>query len=297
MKNRDVVVVGASAGGVEALRELVAGFPASFPAAILVVLHMSENAPSVLPEILSRASRLPAEHPRHGERIRPGRIYVAPPGHHMVLDETRIRLSKGPKEHHTRPAIDPLFRSAALHFGPRAIGVVLTGFLDDGTAGLVAIKARGGLSIVQDPAEARHSSMPLNALRHDSPDYCLPLAQIAARLVDLTSLAREPVQPAPIPASDPLIIEVEAAARDEARYMEPEMFKLGTPSVYSCPDCHGVLFEIGQGQELRFRCRTGHAFTALTLLSQQASDMEAQVWSTIRAMEEHASLALRIAEW
>lgn len=181
------IVVGASAGGVSALVDLAATLPADLPAVVGVVLHVGSQH-SILPELLSAHGPLRAVHPRHGERLVPGRIFVAPPDHHMLFTPDGVQLTRGPRENHSRPAIDPLFRSAALHWRDRAIGVVLTGDLDDGTAGLAAIKDCGGTAIVQDPATAFEPSMPASALAHVAVDGCLPLAAIGPALAQLVGL-------------------------------------------------------------------------------------------------------------
>src|SRR5262245_29615355 len=183
--NHDIILIGASAGGVEAISALVADLPPDLRAAILVVLHLSRGR-SVLPDILSRAGRLPARHPADEERLLYGRVYVAPPDHHMTLQDDRIRLQHGPTENGVRPAIDPLFRSAARSFGPRTIGVILTGSLDDGTAGLAAIKEAGGITVVQDPHEAFAPSMPRSALEFVGADHVLPIREIPLLLTQLT---------------------------------------------------------------------------------------------------------------
>ena len=209
MPGHDIIVIGASAGGVEALKVLVAGFPHDLQATIFVVLHLSATGPSILAEILTGAGLLPAPQVVKGEIIAPGHIYVAPPDHHLLVEQGHVRVTRGPKENRFRPAVDVLFRSAAYAYGPRVIGVILTGALDDGTAGLWAVKDRGGLAVVQDPQEALHSSMPQSALRHVSVDACLPLAEIVPMLVQLVG------EPAPMegvhPVSKKLAIETPIA--------------------------------------------------------------------------------------
>src|SRR5688572_28477079 len=194
MARKDIVVIGASAGGMEALQKLVSRLPADLPASLFVVWHLSPGLKSILPSVLSKAGALRAVHPEDGDRIEKGCIYVAPNDHHMLLEKGYIRITKGPKENRFRPAIDPLFRSAAYVYGPRTIGVVMTGALDDGTAGLWTIKLRGGTAIVQEPADALIRSMPLNALDNVEVDYKLPAAEIGELL---GRLAREPARPAP----------------------------------------------------------------------------------------------------
>ena len=188
MVKRDIIVIGASAGGLQALSALLGKLPKDLQASVFVVWHISPNHRSILPAVLNRAGKLPATHAVDGEPIRPGRIYVAPPAYHLVLEVDRVRLTKGPKENRSRPAVDTLFRSAAYAFGPRVIGVVLTGALDDGTAGLWSIKDRGGIAIVQDPQEAENPSMPESAKQHVEVDYCIPIAQIAETLIHLTGV-------------------------------------------------------------------------------------------------------------
>jgi two-component system, chemotaxis family, protein-glutamate methylesterase/glutaminase len=188
---RDIVVIGASRGGVEALKGIVAALPPSLQSALLIVLHISPTLASQLPDILSRAGAVPAEHGRDGTRIERGRIYVAPPDHHMTVGPIGfIRLDQGPKEHHTRPAADPLCRSAASVYGSRVIGIILTGGGSDGTQGLIAIEQAGGLAIVQDPDDARDPSMPRSALLHDNPDLCLPLSEIPGVIIRLSSVSQ-----------------------------------------------------------------------------------------------------------
>jgi two-component system chemotaxis response regulator CheB len=187
MADARITVIGVSMGGIDALRKLVSGLPGDFPAAVCIVQHTSPQSPGLLADILNRATQLDVVRARDRDALERGRIYVAPPDHHLLVDDGCLRVTKGPKENRFRPAIDPLFRSAAQAFGPRAIGVVLTGLLDDGTSGLAAIKKLGGVAIVQDPADARHPSMPRNALNHVNVDYCVKLADIPGLLSELTS--------------------------------------------------------------------------------------------------------------
>jgi two-component system chemotaxis response regulator CheB len=188
---RDIVVIGASRGGIEAIRGIVAALPPNLQSTLLIVLHISPTHASLFPAILSRAGPLPAEHGRNGIRIERGRIYVAPPDHHMTVGPIGfIRLDQGPKEHHTRPAADPLFRSAASIYGSRVIGIILTGGGSDGTRGLIAVEQAGGLAIVQDPGDARDPSMPMSALLHDNPDLCLPLSEIPGVIIRLSSVSQ-----------------------------------------------------------------------------------------------------------
>src|SRR5262245_31399196 len=297
MPVRDIFVVGASAGGVAALQRLVGGLPEDFPGSLFVVLHMSPESPGSVPDILARAGRLPATNARNGEKIIPGRIYVAPPDRHLVVEAPGdIRLGHGPKENRFRPAVDPLFRSAALAYGPRATGIVLTGGLDDGTAGLCAVKQAGGTAIVQDPKEAEVPSMPASAMRHVAVDHCLGIDAIAALL---PRLAAEPVETRERIAevrsmSKDVAIEVQVAADERRR--ESAIRRLGDPSLFTCPECHGSLLQMRNATPSRFRCHTGHAFTAVSLEAELNERIEAAAWNTIRSLEEHAMLLNHMAD-
>jgi two-component system chemotaxis response regulator CheB len=281
-----LVVIGASAGGVRALTALARGLPPDFPAPVLVVLHIGAHR-SILAEILARAGTLPAEQARHRQRIEPGRMYVAAPDHHlMVMDDDTLHLSRGAKEHHSRPAIDPLFLSAALARGPRVIGVILTGRLDDGTAGLQAIKACGGTAVVQDPADAEVSDMPRSAMRHVEVDHCVALADMPHLLTSLAS--RSVVAGAARRPPDPLLHE-QALSLAKGNPME-HLPKLGVPSSYACPDCHGGLWEVTDSTPRRFRCHTGHAFTVRSLQETLAVAADESLWNARRALQERLIL-------
>jgi two-component system chemotaxis response regulator CheB len=285
-----VIVVGASLGGVQALLQLAAALPADLAAPMLVVLHVGEQ-PSVLPSLLARNAQLQVSHARDGDTLRAGHVYVAPPDQHMLVAGDRIRLSRGPKEHHTRPAIDPLFRSAALAHGPDVIGVVLTGNLDDGTAGLQAIKARGGIAVVQDPDDAAAPSMPTSALRYVDVDHCVALPLVPLLL---TSLAAAPPRPAlPTPADLPA--HEQALTLSEGDPME-HLEAIGKPSTFVCPDCHGSLWEMLDSRPRRFRCHTGHAFTARTLQDALAAAGDEALWSALRSLQERRILLATMAE-
>lgn len=269
MSKRDIVVIGASAGGVAALQQLCAGLPADFPATIFIAQHLSPSARSVLPQLLDRAGPLTARSPKDGEPIETGTIYVAGPDHHMLVRPGRVLMRRGPNENRTRPAVNALFRSAALAYGGRVIGVVLTGLLDDGTEGLIAITAGGGTSVVQDPEEAEWPSMPRNALKRDHVGHVTRLAELPALL---NRLVLEEAAPS-VPLPDEYRIEDQMAAQEFA-VMESEIVTPGTPSHMSCPDCGGVLNEIATQHELRFRCQVGHAFTPLGLATAQSDELE-----------------------
>jgi two-component system chemotaxis response regulator CheB len=288
MAKKDIVVVGASAGGMEALRDLVAALPNDFEGSIFVVWHTSPSVKSVLPRVLAKNGPLPADFAVDHEPIRPRRIYVAPADHHMLLERGFVRVTKGPKENRWRPAVDPLFRSAAYVYGPRAIGVVLSGALDDGTAGLWTIKLRGGTTIIQDPAEAVIPAMPLNALRAVEIDHTAPVSEIAGLLSRLT---REEAQPAPeMPMAEQRKTETEIRIAEEASSLERRVFEAGDLSPYTCPECHGVLTRIQEGRVMRFRCHTGHAYSANTLLSSVTESVEQLLFGALRAIDESVLL-------
>jgi two-component system chemotaxis response regulator CheB len=290
MPGHDIIAIGASTGGVEALGALVGGLPTDLAAAVFVVLHVSPHGKSTVPHALSRAGPLPASHAVDGAQIVPGRIYVAPPDHHLLLEPGRMRVTRGPKENRFRPAIDPLFRSAAYEYGPRVVGVVLTGALDDGTVGLWEVKARGGVAVVQDPAEALFSSMPRNAMSHVQVDHCLSLAEISALL---PRLAQEPSGADTSPAPERLGIETRIAMEDKA--LEAGFQRLGEFSPFTCPECHGALLRLKTGGILRFRCHTGHAFTASSLLAELMGSIEDVLWTSVRAVQESVVLMHHIA--
>jgi len=287
----DLIVIGASAGGVEALSELVRELPAELPAAILIVIHIPVHGKSMMPMILNRAGSLLAVHPQDGQPIQPGQIYVAPTNHHLLVKHNTIHLTLGPKENGHRPAIDPLFRTAARYYGPRVVGVILSGTLDDGTAGLLAVKQRGGVAIVQDPQEALYDAMPRSAIANVAVDHILTVGGIAARLVQI---AQEPVNVPPNPVPDPMAVEADMAELDLDALQRDE--RPGQPSGFGCPNCGGALWELKDSQVMRFRCRIGHAYSTESLLAKQEEALEAALWSGLRALEEQAELAQRIAQ-
>jgi two-component system chemotaxis response regulator CheB len=292
MPGHDIIVIGCSAGGVEALGKLVDGLPADLPAAVFVVHHFPPHGFSVLPTILSRAGPLPAAHAADGEAIRPGRIYVAPPNYHLLVRRGHVRLLHGPRENGMRPAVDPLFRSAALAYRSRVIGVILSGTLDDGTEGLLAIKRRGGLAVVQDPEEALYAGMPLSAIENVSVDHVVGLAEMGALLHEL---ARQPVQEEAAEAVSKEMENEEALTEMDLAALGSETHP-GTPSSFACPECGGTLWELSEPDLLRFRCREGHAFTADALMVEQSEALETALWSALRALEERKSLALRMSQ-
>lgn len=292
MKKPDIVVIGASAGGLEAFEKLVSQLPPDFPAAIFIVWHISPNHPSLLPQILGRVASLAVTHAVDQEPIKQGHVYIAPPDHHLLVERGVVRLSHGPKENRFRPAIDVLFRSAALAYGRRVIGIVLSGSLGDGAAGLYAIKERGGIAIVQDPSDARHPSMPRAAMKATPIDYCLPIAQMSDLLMQLVN---KPIpEQEENPVSEKMNIEVGIAREDPG--LEMGIMELGELSPYTCPECHGILLQLREGDSIRFRCYTGHAYSLDALLAEVTESIEQSLWDSIRAIEASKMLMTHTAE-
>jgi two-component system chemotaxis response regulator CheB len=287
VRNHGFVAIGCSAGGLTALQRLLPGLGADLDATVVIVSHL-RGEDSRLADVLARAARLPTHFAQEGERIARGQIVVAPPDAHLMVADGQFRLARGPRENGFRPAIDVLFRSAACHLTSQVIGVVLTGLLNDGTAGLRAIKRCGGVTVVQDPDDADFPEMPNSALAHVQIDHCLPLAELPELLSRLV------VAPAgrPPPVPDDIQLECTVAARQISSV--PEENKLGKPSSFSCPDCGGVLWEIDDGPLLRYRCHVGHAYTATTLAADQSDKLEQALASALRAHREHAELFRRL---
>ncbi|ASZ10755.1 chemotaxis protein CheB [Chitinophaga pendula] len=284
MGKRDIIVIGASAGGFEAIQQLVADLPSNFNASIFIVWHMSPNVRGILPQVLNRIGKIPAAHAMDREPIRPKRIYIAPPDHHLLLEKGRVRVTHGPKENRFRPAIDPLFRSAALTYGVRVIGIVLSGALDDGTAGLWAVKQQGGLAIVQDPADAEVSSMPDNAINAVRVDHIVPVTRIGA-LLD-TLINKEIPENNGSETGDIKRTWMEVQIAMEEKTFHQNIFEHAAPSPFTCPECHGVLAAITEGDRIRFRCHTGHAFSADSLLAGITENIEETLWNAIRSVQE-----------
>lgn len=276
-----LIVIGASSGGIEALSTIVAALPEGLPAAVCVVVHISPQSPGILASILDRAGPLRAIHPTDRERLKSGTIYVAPPDHHLMIEPEVARLSRGPKENRFRPAIDPLFMSAAQVYGPRVVGIVLSGNLDDGTTGLGVIKQLGGIAIVQDPSDAQFSSMPASALRHVAVDHCLPARDIAAAVTRLVGLS---VHASAAEVAEALEVEVKIAKGSDP--LAAGIESIGSPSQFACPDCHGVLRALSDGTRVRYRCHTGHAYSAQSFVAASEDGIEDAFWHTIRALEE-----------
>ena len=275
---RDIVVIGTSAGGVHALPEVLRSVPADFPASIFVAMHLAPWHPSALPELINQRSALRARYPVHGDRFAPGSVYVAPPDNHLIVRDGYVHVLRGPKENGHRPSVDTLFRSASKTYGPRVIGVVLTGALDCGTAGLLGIKERGGLAIVQSPEDAEVPDMPMSALRHVEVDRVLSLSQIGPVL---EKLVREPAPPWP--------------AHQDPRLAQLEGDELGAGTEVVCPACNGRMTESYLRSFGIWRCHVGHSFIPTSLAFEQAEEVDRSLWAAVRALEDSASLARRLA--
>ena len=289
---RNIVVIGASAGGVDALKNLFSLLPADLSASYFVVLHLSPHYPSNLDRILQSVTSMPVSFASDRQRIMPDCVYIASPDRHLMVEQDAIRITRGPRESRARPAVDVLFRSASLAFGQRVIGVVLSGSLDDGTAGLWQIKDRSGLAFVQDPGEAQHRSMPDNAMEYVDVDFVGTIAALAARIAQEVRTAL-PLPDAPPPRPGQQTENLIALGENG---MDVGVMDLGTPSKYTCRECGGNLAQIEEGPIVRFRCHTGHAFSIASLLAEVNGSVDTSLWSTVRAIEERILLLRQLAD-
>lgn len=287
MPGRDLVVIGGSAGGLASLITLVSGLPRSFPACVLVVLHSSSESEGNLARVLERTSHLPVSVAVDGQAIEPG-IFVAPPDHHLVVTPGQVRVTHRPKENGFRPAIDPLFRTAAAAYESRVIGIVLSGGLDDGTYGLQEVKAKGGLAIVQDPDDAEVTSMPRSAITHVDVDYVLPAAAISPLLARETQSPRQGAVVMGGSHDDPQLPGITTDITEMNS-------RLGPPSGLTCPDCGGALWQIEEGNLVRYQCHVGHRYSPESLVMHQDDRVEGALWTAVRALEERAELRRRMA--
>jgi two-component system chemotaxis response regulator CheB len=288
MADRDVLALGTSAGGFEALRFLAAEFSSDFPASVLVTIHLSSQFRSALDAILTQSGPLPASFAADGEKLERRHIYIAPAEHHLIVESGHLRLGSGPRENNARPSLDPMFRSAALCCGTRTVGAVLTGTLGDGAAGLSALKQSGGITVVQDPNDAAFVEMPRTALIRSNPDHVVSLAAMPALF---EKLVRQPAGQA-VPVANNLAYEVNIASG--GRGSMKDMDWIGRRSVLACPDCHGVMWEIDEGKLVRYRCHVGHAYSAEIMSLALDENLKRAFGSALRALDERIALARRL---
>jgi two-component system, chemotaxis family, protein-glutamate methylesterase/glutaminase len=289
-KGRNIIVIGTSSGGLDALDNLIGQLPSDLSASIFIVQHMApENTADSLIHKLSRHRSFHCRLARNGESFKPQRIYIAPPDNHLLVKKNKLLVTKGARENRNRPGIDPLFRSAAVTHGPSVIGVVLTGMLDDGTAGLIAIKKCGGVTVVQDPKDAAYPGMPQSALNNLKVDYCVPIAEMG-RLLE-TLCHEHPGKTKPIPKD----ISTEAEVAERVLSDVAQVNGLGSLVPYNCPNCGGVLWEIDSPDLKRYRCHTGHSFSVSALLTSQSEKIEETLWVALRMFEERKNLLNNIA--
>ncbi|KAA5548619.1 chemotaxis protein CheB [Adhaeribacter rhizoryzae] len=291
---QDIIVIGSSAGGVKALTELVKGLPRDFLGSIFIAQHVAPYSESHLPEILTSMGPIPAEHPQDGQAIEPGRIYIAPPDFHLLLEDGKVLIKRGPKENRFRPSVDALFRSAAYVYGPRVIGVVLSGYLDDGTSGLWSVKRLGGTTIIQDPEDATYPDMPTNVLEFVEVDHIVPIAELAALLTQLTTKPATGELKVKKEDLDRLEIELAIARHDNAFRMG--IIEKGELTPFTCPDCHGALTKLIEGNLIRFRCHTGHAYTISALLAEVTETVESAMFQAMRGLEETNMLLVQLGK-
>ena len=287
-----IIVIGASAGGLEALKTIIKDLPADFDIPIFIVWHMSPDIRGILPQVLNRLNNIHAAHAYDKEIIKPNRIYVAKPDHHLVIEDGKILITRGPKENRFRPAVDPLFRSAAYAYGNRVIAIVLSGALDDGTAGLCTVKRYGGIAIVQDPNDAEVPSMPENAMREVEVDYCLPATALANLLIELSQ--QKPNDNTEVMKDEQTKTEIDIAAEENA--LQKGIFNYGELTPYTCPECHGVLSQLKEGNLVRYRCHTGHAYSTDALITSISENIEDNLYTVIRGMDESIMLLNHIGD-
>lgn len=287
-----VIVIGTSAGGLDALIKLIGQFGNNFPAPVLVVQHISADATgNVLLNALNALGTIKCAHAKNGAKLKQGHLYLAPSDHHLMVDSgSKILITKGAQENRSRPAIDPLFRSAGIEFGNRLIGILLTGYLDDGTSGMKVIQRCGGICIVQDPADAQYPDMPRNVLNQIKVNYCVPISEMGALISQL--LAQKPGKQKAIPKD----ILIEAKIAKHVLSDLPSVNALGVQVPFNCPGCGGVLWKINQDSAKRYRCHTGHAYTAAVLLAEQTKKIEETMWVALRMFEERKNLLTTIAK-
>jgi two-component system chemotaxis response regulator CheB len=290
MSNRDIIVIGGSSGATAPLRAILGALPETLSAAVFIVIHIPARSLGILATVAAAATRLPVHAAADGMPIATGNVYLGVPDHHLLLVDGHIKLGRGPRENMARPAIDPLFRSAAASYGSRVIGVVLSGFLNDGAAGLEAIKRCGGMAVVQDPADAIANEMPLSALATVTADLSVPSAKLGDVLSDLVAEPAGPKMPVP----PEIRLEVDIAAGE--RIDSSQLTKIADPAAITCPQCGGVLSIVRNSKPLRFRCQVGHSVTAEVLAKEQENAVDEALRVALRVVEERAELVSRMAE-
>ncbi|HEX8545334.1 MAG TPA: chemotaxis protein CheB [Cytophagaceae bacterium] len=290
-KQRDIIVIGASAGGMESMISLLSYLPENFDASIFFIFHMGAGTSGLhLQKTLRKSSKLKCKLAHNNEVIRKAHVYIAPPDHHMLIKDNKILINYGPRENRFRPCADTLFRSAAANFNSRVTGIILSGMLDDGTAGLSIIKQCNGIAIVQDPEEATFAEMPLSALKNVAVDYCLPVKGIAEKLVELLS------DPLPLETEVPHVIQQEAAISERIFGEMNDVNKIGKKAPYICPDCGGGLWEVDNAGLKHYRCHVGHTFSEAGLLRNHQENLENALWVCLRMMEERRTMLFNMAE-
>ena len=290
MDSRDIIVIGGSSGATAPLKAILGALPRTLPAAVFIVLHIPSRSTGLLSTVASAAGPLPARQAEDGMKIERGNIYIAAPDHHMILSDGVIRLGRGPRENMVRPAIDPLFRSAAMVYGPRVIGVILSGLMSDGASGLNAIKQCGGIALVQDPEDAIADEMPRRALEATIADLCIPGAKLGDILSDMARQAPGPKLPVP----PELRLEVDIAMGE--RIDSQVLAKIADPVALTCPACGGVLSKMRGAKPLRFRCQVGHGYTADIVAKEQEGRVDEALRVALRIIEERAELVARMSE-
>jgi two-component system chemotaxis response regulator CheB len=289
MANRDIVVIGGSSGALEGIRTILAGIPGGFPASIFVVIHTAAESPGFLNQILKRVTRLTVDYAVDREPLRPGRVYLAPADRHLLVKRDHVRVTRGPRENRFRPAVDPLFRTAAVSHGQRVIGIVLSGGQNDGAVGLRMIKNRGGLAIAQDPHEALVPSMPQSAINHVTVDFVLEAGEIAGAV---ERLIKEPIE----------VVESvmdEEETRDIAEVGSDAIHRSdvpGTPAPITCPECGGALWESQEDELLQYQCHVGHRYSGESLVTAHTEALDQALWAALRALEENSELRRRMAQ-
>ena len=295
MPKKNIVVIGGSTGSFDVFKRVAAGLPQDLEAAVFIVWHMSPDIRGILAEVLNNAGPLPAHEARDGDQIKLGNIYVARADHHLLLDNSHLRVTRGPKENRFRPAIDPLFRSAAYEYGPRVVGIITSGALDDGTSGMWAIKMQGGVTVAQDPKDAEIPSMPESAIRQVTIDHVVPSTKIADLIVRLSKEEATPAEEVKMMEKDKrLKDEIGVAAENQA--LRSRAFDVRSLSPFTCPDCSGVLSKLQDGGRIRFRCHTGHAYSADSLLASLTEKIEENLWSAARGIDENIMLLNHIGD-